>query len=234
MKEREPVNIYEKFIEKLKNQVIARDVYVEKHHIIPKHIGGTNDASNMINLTYRQHITAHLLLYRVYRRIEDLTAYKLMRGIEVDRKIAISKMVGERHKISGHIYELGRKNVESGFFASVRTKESCSAGGKVSGDIARRTGQILSIRTEEGSILGGKIAGAMAIETGQIQQLGKYKGIYVLIDTDGCEYQHMFQMVEALKIDKDKLTDWCRNGRFGYSRRPKTQEELDARWNKRM
>lgn len=228
------MNVYEKFIEKHKNQVIAKDTYVEKHHIIPKHIGGTNDASNMINLTYRQHITAHLLLYRVYRRIEDLTAYKLMRGLEVSRKIAISKMIGERHKLSGHIYELGRKNVESGFFASIRTKESCSVGGKASGAIAKSTGQILSIRTDEGSILGGKVGGAIATETGQIQQLGKYKGIYVLIDTNGCEYQHMFQMVDALKIDRAKLSDWCKNGRFGYSRRPKTQDELDARWNKRV
>ena len=211
------MNVYEKFIEKHKNQVIAKDTYVEKHHIIPKHIGGTNDASNMINLTYRQHITAHLLLYRVY-----------------SRKIAISKMIGERHKLSGHIYELGRKNVESGFFASIRTKESCSVGGKASGAIAKSTGQILSIRTDEGSILGGKVGGAIATETGQIQQLGKYKGIYVLIDTNGCEYQHMFQMVDALKIDRAKLSDWCKNGRFGYSRRPKTQDELDARWNKRV
>ncbi len=224
------MNSYDKFIEKYKDQEFEAGIYTERHHIIPKHIGGTNNESNMIRLTYRQHILAHLLLYRVFRRIEDLTSYRLMRGLELDRKVAISKMIGEKHKLSGHIYELGRKNVESGFFASIRTKETCSAGGKIGGAIAKATGQIYTIRTHESSVLGGKVGGAIARENGQIQQLGKYKGTYVLIDPNGVEYQHMFLMVDALGINKDKLQDWCCMGRKGFSRRPKTQAELDARW----
>lgn len=223
--------MYEKFIEKYKTQKLDGVVYMERHHIIPKHIGGDNSESNIILLTYRQHTLAHLLLYRVYGRFEDLTAYRLMRGLEPDRKTAISKMIGQRHKESGHIYELGRKNVESGFLASIRTTESCSKGGKVGGRIAKDTGQILSIRTDEGSRLGGEIAGRYATERGQIQKLGKYKGLYVLISPDGEEFQHVFQMSESLGILNRKLVDWCKNNRHGYSRRKKTQDELDNRWS---
>lgn len=224
------MNSYERFIEKYKSQKLDNMVYKERHHIIPKHIGGSNNEDNIILLTYRQHILAHLLLYRVYRRFEDLTAYRLMRGLDPDRKRAISKMIGQRHKDSGHIYELGRKNVESGFLDSIRTKEVSSKGGKIGGAIARDTGQILSIRTDEGSRLGGEVAGKYAADRGQIQKLGKYKGLYVLISSDGEEFQHTFQMSEALDIPSDKLIDWCRNSRFGFSRRNKTQEELDRRW----
>lgn len=205
-------------------------VYKERHHIIPKHVGGSDDEDNIITLTYRQHILAHLLLYRVYKRYEDLIAYRLMRGLDENRKVSIGKLIGQRHKDSGHIYELGRKNVESGFLASIRTKEVSSKGGKIGGAIARDTGQILSIRTDEGSRRGGEVAGKYAVERGQIQKLGKFKGLYVLISPEGVEFQHIFEMSEALGIHGDKLIDWCRNNRFGYSRRPKTQEELDNRW----
>lgn len=224
------MNLYEKFIEKYKWQKLDNMVYKERHHIIPKHIGGTDNEDNIITLTYRQHILAHLLLYRVYGRFEDLTAYRLMKGLDENRKITIGKLIGQRHKDSGHIYELGRRNVESGFLESIRTKEVSSKGGKIGGAIARDTGQILSIRTDEGSRLGGEIAGKYAAERGQIQKLGKYKGLYVLISPEGVEFQHIFQMSEALGIHGDKLIDWCRNNRFGFSRRNKTQEELDKRW----
>ena len=41
-------------------------IYVEKHHIIPKSEGGSNEASNLVNLTAREHYVAHLLLAKIY------------------------------------------------------------------------------------------------------------------------------------------------------------------------
>ena len=37
-----------------------------KHHIIPKHMGGTNDPSNLIELTVEEHAEAHKLLWEQY------------------------------------------------------------------------------------------------------------------------------------------------------------------------
>ena len=223
--------MYEKFISKYKNQVIPTNIYTEKHHILPKHMGGLDIIDNLIVLMYRQHILAHLLLYRKYRKIEDLTAYKLMRSYPEERKSLISKMIGEKHKISGHIYRLGNSNRDSNFINEIKTKESLSRGGKRAGQIAKETGSILKIRTEEGSILGGKIAGNIAKESGQIQRLGKYKGLYVLIMPDGNEFQHAFQAAEYMKIDVKLIHSRCKAGSFGYSRRPKTEDELAARWD---
>lgn len=42
------------------------DGYYEKHHIIPKCMGGKDEDENYVLLTYREHIIAHKLLYRIY------------------------------------------------------------------------------------------------------------------------------------------------------------------------
>lgn len=42
------------------------DCYCEKHHIIPKCLGGTNEESNLVILTAREHFIVHYLLYKIY------------------------------------------------------------------------------------------------------------------------------------------------------------------------
>lgn len=223
--------MYNKFIEKCKDQVIPNGVYTEKHHIVPRYMNGTNDLSNLIVLTYRQHILAHLLLYRKYKNIEDLTAYKLMKSLPEERKSIIGKMIGERHKQSGHIYKLGKRNAETNWINEIKTQDSLSKGGKRAGQIAKESGQVYTIRTKESSRKGGITQGNRAKESGQIQSLAKYKGIYVLIAPDGTEYQHAFQMEQALGIARETLLSRCKQGSFGYSRRPKTKEELLASYS---
>lgn len=44
----------------------SKDEDYELHHIVPKAFGGTNDLSNLIKLTYRQHFIAHLFLAKSY------------------------------------------------------------------------------------------------------------------------------------------------------------------------
>ena len=222
--------MYYKFINKYKQQIIPLGEYTESHHILPKYMGGDNSEENLIVLTYRQHILAHLLLYRLHGNIEDLTAYRLMKSLPSERKSIISKMIGERHKQSGHIQALGAKNVATGWILSIRTKESMSKGGKIGGRIAKETGQINSIKTEESCRRGGVTAGNKARELGQIQKLGKYKGVYVLIMPDGTEFQHAFEAEIATGIPSKTLISRCKQGHLGFSRRLKTQEELDLRW----
>ena len=47
-----------------------------KHHIIPKHIGGTDDPSNIIELTVEEHAEAHRVLWEKYNRDQDWLAWK--------------------------------------------------------------------------------------------------------------------------------------------------------------
>jgi hypothetical protein len=49
-----------------------------KHHIQPKHSGGTDDSSNLIDLSAEEHAEAHLKLYEKSGNKADLWAYKML------------------------------------------------------------------------------------------------------------------------------------------------------------
>ena len=46
------------------------------HHIIPRHMGGTDEPSNLIELSVEDHAEAHKELYEKYGHKEDLCAWK--------------------------------------------------------------------------------------------------------------------------------------------------------------
>ena len=47
-------------------------VYYEKHHILPKCLGGTDDKINLVLLTGKEHFTAHQLLVKIYPEEHNL------------------------------------------------------------------------------------------------------------------------------------------------------------------
>lgn len=57
--------IYREFIADRKSKP-KPDCYTERHHIVPRSLGGGNDAKNLIDLTAEDHLFAHVLLARVY------------------------------------------------------------------------------------------------------------------------------------------------------------------------
>lgn len=60
-------------MEKAKTQNI--NGYFEKHHIIPKSLGGNNDATNIVKLTARQHFIAHHLLSKMTSGVDKRKMY---------------------------------------------------------------------------------------------------------------------------------------------------------------
>ena len=56
--------IYNQIIERAKNRVLVG--YNEKHHIIPKCLGGDNSKENLVKLTFREHFICHRLLCKIY------------------------------------------------------------------------------------------------------------------------------------------------------------------------
>jgi len=55
---------YDRIIDRAK--VRNMNSYSERHHIIPKCMGGTNDKSNLVKLTPEEHFVAHQLLIKIY------------------------------------------------------------------------------------------------------------------------------------------------------------------------
>jgi len=60
----EYLKIYNKIIERAKIRKVIG--YVEKHHILPKCIGGTNKKDNIVSLTPKEHYICHRLLCEIY------------------------------------------------------------------------------------------------------------------------------------------------------------------------
>lgn len=83
---------YNELIERARNRVI--DGYVETHHIIPKSLGGTNDESNLVRLTAREHLIAHMLLTKMYTCQER---YKMLNA-------AMILATYEGNKINSRVY----------------------------------------------------------------------------------------------------------------------------------
>lgn len=55
--------------------------YIERHHVVPKCLGGSNDISNIVALTPEEHYMAHLLLIKIHPHVKGLLyAVKLMSG----------------------------------------------------------------------------------------------------------------------------------------------------------
>lgn len=53
--------------------------YSERHHIVPRSMGGTNDKSNIVSLTAREHFIAHALLAKIHGG-KQWAAVALMKG----------------------------------------------------------------------------------------------------------------------------------------------------------
>lgn len=114
---------YDKLIENSKNRILGEDVYSEKHHIIPKCLGGSNEKSNVVRLLPKEHYIAHLLLFRLHPSNQKL-AYAFWMMCNGNRKDKRGYIV------SGRIYE----EIRSTFVDLLKERESPFKGKKHSSE----------------------------------------------------------------------------------------------------
>ena len=63
--------------------------FKERHHIIPRSLGGNNEPNNLVDLTCREHFIAHLLLIRI---VQDKDIYRMIHAIiRFTKKVKNSK-----------------------------------------------------------------------------------------------------------------------------------------------
>ena len=75
-------------------------IIYHKHHIIPKHAGGTDHPDNIARLTVAEHAEAHRLLYEKYGRWQDKKAYEGLTGFRGKEQIIkeIAHLTGKMSK----------------------------------------------------------------------------------------------------------------------------------------
>ena len=88
------------------------DIYTHKHHIIPRHMGGTDDPSNLVELTIEEHAQAHERLYEEHGHDQDRVAARMLRG-QISHYDAFIEMV-RRPKSEKWKKEMSERNSGEG------------------------------------------------------------------------------------------------------------------------
>lgn len=57
--------IYFSIVESARSRVLGDNEYYETHHIVPRSLGGSNNRSNLVNLTAKEHLLCHKLLVKM-------------------------------------------------------------------------------------------------------------------------------------------------------------------------
>ena len=94
--------IHDAIIDRARNRKLQG--YREQHHVIPRCLGGTDDKSNLVELTAREHFIVHKLLCEIYPNEHKLVyAYWMM-----SRNVSNSKYKRD-YSVSNRDYEQAKK-----------------------------------------------------------------------------------------------------------------------------
>ena len=113
---------YKKIYDTLTSRAVGREYikgFYEKHHIIPRSMGGSNEKTNIAILTYREHFLAHWLLtkfvegddlkkmlyalYYITKKSKDnhqriISSWQFKKSREVHHKAIIGNIYSKGHR----------------------------------------------------------------------------------------------------------------------------------------
>ena len=120
--------VYDNIIERGLVRFNSIYTYCEVHHITPKCMGGSEDDSNKVRLTYREHFLAHWLLHLIYPNDSKLEyAFMVMaygKGIKLTRFTPSSKILLEKKLLSRIKPRKKRKNKKKEYTTEQMLAES--------------------------------------------------------------------------------------------------------------
>lgn len=96
--------IYNDLVEKRKEFPYI-DGYSEKHHIVPRSLGGSDDNDNLVRLSAKEHYIAHLLLCKIYEN-DKPKLYKMVKAFVM---MAASPQGNSNRYFNSNTYKLYRE-----------------------------------------------------------------------------------------------------------------------------
>lgn len=81
------------------------DGYIERHHIIPKSMGGDNSSTNLVKLTAREHFICHRLLTKM---VSGIQKRKMLQAVWCFTRSSNNQ---SRHIINSRTYEIIREEL---------------------------------------------------------------------------------------------------------------------------
>jgi hypothetical protein len=104
-----------------------------KHHIVPKHMGGSDDPSNLVVLSVEEHAEAHRLLWEKDGLKEDYLAWKALSGQLKNQEIWLEKSRLGGKALKGYKHsEEAKLNYKNSW-----TKERREENGKIISSLAK-------------------------------------------------------------------------------------------------
>jgi hypothetical protein len=103
---------YNRLIDRARVRILAG--YKERHHVLPRCMGGDNSSENLVDLTAEEHYVAHQLLVKMYPDVGGLS----VAAVRMAKQCAGNKAYGwlrrrhaqyMSHLHSGNKYNLGRR-----------------------------------------------------------------------------------------------------------------------------
>ena len=106
-----------------------------KHHIVPRHMGGSDDPSNLLHLTIEEHAEEHRLLWEKHGKKDDYVAWKALSG-----QLSKLDILQELCSLGGTNSAIKRRERGDPIGWQVQDKESrinmASRGGRKSGELS--------------------------------------------------------------------------------------------------
>ena len=199
---------YLDFIEDCSFLTHSPDTNLASHHIIPRHLGGTDDADNLIDLTYADHYQAHRLLFETFGLKHDYNAWKRWEVAAQDEQAFLD---GCRNGGNATVESHGPQMANGGKASVASHGPQMANGGKAS--VASHGPQLANggsatveshgPQMANGGKVGGKISGRKNVESGHLASLStKWISTY---DGTICAYNWISR---RNKEDQNRIGTW--------------------------
>lgn len=167
------------------------------HHIIPRHMGGTDDPSNLVELTIEEHAEAHRLLYEQHGHWQDKVAWKgllglighedIMREMYNARKGPGNSMYGkscffkmteeEKARWKANLSKAGKGKKKPKSFSENLSKRNSGSGNPMYGKTPWNKGKTLGPQSAESRRKKGKPLIYNGVEYNSLNEAEKLTGI---------------------------------------------------------
>ncbi len=127
------MNKYEKWYKNITDSAKHRITknYTEKHHILPKSLGGSDSVTNLVYLTAREHFICHWLLTKIYTEGEEhwkmINAFRMMRAENPKQKRYTTKITARVYSNLKEEYSVLQseryKGTGNGFYGKKHSEE---------------------------------------------------------------------------------------------------------------
>lgn len=138
-----------------------------RHHIIPKHAGGSDDPLNIKLVTLEEHAEEHRLLWEKYGMQEDFIAWRCLSG-----QISKEELINEIRSMNGK--RQGKINVDSGFMKKIQSMSDSKLAGQIAAKVCRENKLNCFFNEElrrEVCRKGGAVQGKNNTESGHLKRI---------------------------------------------------------------